>query len=49
MSRAGLVEDFRKQPPDVVVIDNQDNDWAAAGPEVSVPLTSSITSTISMG
>ena len=27
--RAGLIEDFRKQPPDVVVIDNQDSDCVA--------------------
>jgi len=36
--RAGLVEDFRKQPPDVLVIDNQNSDWgkwAAADPELS--------------
>jgi hypothetical protein len=39
--RAGLIEDFRKQPPDVVVIDNQDSDWgnwAAADPELSALL-----------
>lgn len=39
--RAGLIEDFRRQPPDVVVIDNQDSDWgawAAADPELSVLL-----------
>jgi hypothetical protein len=39
--RAGLVEDFRKQPPDVLVIDNQNSDWgswAAADPELSVLL-----------
>jgi hypothetical protein len=39
--RAGLVEDFLKQPPDVVVIDNQNSDWgswAAADPELSVLL-----------
>lgn len=36
--RAGLIEDFRKQTPDVVVIDNQNSDWgkwAAADPELS--------------
>ncbi|NOJ39416.1 DUF3488 domain-containing protein [Bradyrhizobium australiense] len=41
--RAGLIEDFRKQPPDVVVIDNQDSDWgswAAADPELSQLLKS---------
>ncbi len=39
--RAGLIEDFKKQPPDVVVIDNQDSDWgswAAADPEISALL-----------
>lgn len=39
--RAGLIEDFRKQPPDVVVIDNQNSDWgswAAADPELSALL-----------
>jgi hypothetical protein len=39
--RAGLIEDFRKQPPDVLVIDNQNSDWgswAAADPELSVLL-----------
>jgi hypothetical protein len=39
--RADLIEDFRKQPPDVVVIDNQDSDWgswAAADPELSALL-----------
>ncbi|HKS18530.1 MAG TPA: hypothetical protein VJS63_04895 [Bradyrhizobium sp.] len=39
--RAGLIEDFKKQPPDVVVIDNQDSDWgswAAADPELSALL-----------
>jgi hypothetical protein len=25
--RAGLIEDFRRQPPDVVLIDNQNSDW----------------------
>ncbi|WFU17036.1 hypothetical protein [Bradyrhizobium sp. CB3481] len=36
--RAGIIEDFRKQTPDVVVIDNQNSDWgkwAAADPELS--------------
>jgi hypothetical protein len=39
--RAGLIDDFRKQPPDVLVIDNQNSDWgswAAADPELSVLL-----------
>ena len=27
--RAGLIEDFRKQRPDVVVIDNQNSDWGS--------------------
>ena len=39
--RAGLIEDFRKQPPDVVLIDNQDSDWgswASADPELSALL-----------
>ncbi|HMM93184.1 hypothetical protein [Bradyrhizobium sp.] len=39
--RAGLIEDFKKQPPDVVVIDNQDSDWgawAAGDPELSALL-----------
>ena len=39
--RAGLIEDFRKQPPDVIVIDNQNSDWgswAAADPELSALL-----------
>ena len=39
--RAGLIEDFKSQPPDVVVIDNQNSDWgswAAADPELSVLL-----------
>jgi len=39
--RADLIEDFRKQPPDVVVIDNQNSDWgswAAADPELSALL-----------
>jgi hypothetical protein len=41
LERAGLIEDFRKQPPDVVVIDNQNSDWgswAAADPELSALL-----------
>jgi hypothetical protein len=36
--RAGLVEDFRRQPPDVVLIDNQNSDWgswAQGDPELS--------------
>ncbi|ANW05117.1 hypothetical protein [Bradyrhizobium icense] len=43
--RAGLIEDFRKQPPDVLVIDNQNSDWgswAAADPELSQLLKSYI-------
>jgi hypothetical protein len=39
--RAGLIEDFRKQAPDVVLIDNQNSDWgswAAADPELSALL-----------
>jgi hypothetical protein len=39
--RADLIEDFRKQPPDVVVIDNQNSDWgswATADPELSALL-----------
>ena len=39
--RAGLIEDFRKQLPDVVLIDNQNSDWgrwAYADPEISVLL-----------
>jgi hypothetical protein len=39
--RDGLVEDFRKQPPDVVLIDNRDSDWsawAASDPELNVLL-----------
>jgi len=41
--RAGLIEDFRKQPPDVILIDNQDSDWgswAHADPELSALLES---------
>src|SRR5438876_354124 len=41
--RAGLLEDFRKQPPDVILIDNQDSDWgswAHADPELSALLKS---------
>ena len=41
--RAGLVEDFRKQRPDVVLIDNRDSDWgrwAQADPELSMLLKS---------
>jgi hypothetical protein len=43
--RAGIVEDFKKLPPDVVVIDNQNSDWgkwAAADPELSALLKSYI-------
>lgn len=39
--RAGLIEDFRKQPPDVILVDNQDSDWgswAHADPELSALL-----------
>jgi hypothetical protein len=39
--RAGLIEDFRKQPPDVILVDNQDRDWgswAHADPELSALL-----------
>ncbi len=41
--RAGLIEDFRKQPPDVILVDNQDSDWgswAHADPELSALLES---------
>src|SRR5258705_299780 len=41
--RAGLIEDFRKQPPDVILVDNQDSDWgswARADPELSALLKS---------
>ncbi|HLJ00843.1 MAG TPA: hypothetical protein VKT76_14090 [Bradyrhizobium sp.] len=41
--RAGLIEDFRRQPPDVVLIDNQDSDfgsWAHADLELSALLSS---------
>ena len=41
--RAGLIEDFRKQPPDVILVDNQDSDWgswAQADPELSALLKS---------
>lgn len=41
--RAGLIEDFRKQRPDVVLIDNRDSDWgrwAHDDPEVSALLKS---------
>jgi hypothetical protein len=41
--RAGLIEDFRKQPPDVILVDNQDSDWgswAHADPELSALLKS---------
>ena len=36
--RTGLIEDFRKQPPDVILIDNKDSDWsgwAHSDPELS--------------
>lgn len=36
--RAGIIEDFRKQPPDVILIDNQNSDWgdwARHDPELS--------------
>jgi len=39
--RAGLIEDFTKQSPDVVLIDNKDSDWgnwAQADPELSALL-----------
>jgi len=39
--RQGLIEDFRGQPPDVVLIDNRDSDWgnwAAGDPELSMLL-----------
>ncbi|WP_295849027.1 hypothetical protein [Tardiphaga sp.] len=39
--RDDLVEDFRKQPPDVVLVDNDHTDWgawAAADPELSALL-----------
>ncbi len=39
--RAGLIEDFRKQPPDVILIDNRNSDWgrwAYADPEISALL-----------
>lgn len=41
--RAGIIEDFKKQPPDVVLIDNRDSDWgrwAYADPELSALLKS---------
>ena len=41
--RAGLIEDFRNQPPDVILVDNQDSDWgswAHADPELSALLSS---------
>lgn len=41
--RAGLIEDFRKQPPDIILVDNQDSDWgrwAHADPELSALLKS---------
>jgi hypothetical protein len=39
--RAGLIEDFKRQPPDVILIDNQNSDWgrwAYADPEISALL-----------
>jgi hypothetical protein len=39
--RAGLIEDFRRLPPDVILIDNQNSDWgkwAYADPEISLLL-----------
>jgi hypothetical protein len=39
--RDGLVDDFRKQPPDVVLVDNDKSDWgawAAVDPELSALL-----------
>src|SRR5258706_15983294 len=39
--RAGLIEDLRKQPPDVILVDNQDSNWGSrehAGPELSALL-----------
>lgn len=39
--RAGLIADFRTQPPDVVLIDNDNSDWGAwaqADPELSALL-----------
>jgi hypothetical protein len=39
--RAGLIEDFRRQPPDVILIDNRNSDWgrwAYADPEISALL-----------
>jgi hypothetical protein len=41
--REGLIEDFRKQPPDVILIDNQASDWgrwAYADPEIAALLKS---------
>lgn len=41
--RAGIIEDFRKQPPDIVLIDNRNSDWgqwAAADAELSALLSS---------
>jgi len=39
--RDGLVEDFRKLPPDVILVDNRDSDWSAwaqGDPELSALL-----------
>jgi len=39
--RAGIVADFNKHPPDVVLIDNQNSDWgdwARSDPEISALL-----------
>jgi hypothetical protein len=39
--RAGLIDDFRREPPDIVLIDNQSSnwgDWARADPELSTLL-----------
>lgn len=41
--RAGLVEDFNKRPPDVVLIDNRDSDWgrwAGGDPDLAALLKS---------
>lgn len=39
--RDGLIEDFRKLPPDVILVDNRDSDWTAwaqADPELAALL-----------
>ncbi|WP_257167577.1 hypothetical protein [Bradyrhizobium sp. SRS-191] len=39
--RAGIIADFRKQPPDIVLIDNQNSnwgDWARSDPELKALL-----------